>query len=126
MAKRTVIEMPGLAHGVPIPNGAKIGNLVFSSAISGKNAETGKVPENPDEQAEVLFRNIHKFMELAGGTPENIGHMTVFLKDEKDRESINKAWLKMFPDPHSRPARHALKSELRGGLLFQIEIIAVL
>jgi 2-iminobutanoate/2-iminopropanoate deaminase len=126
MAKRTVIEMPGLAHGVPIPNGAKIGNLVFSSAISGKNAETGKVPENPDEQAEVLFRNIHKFMELAGGTPENIGHMTVFLKDEKDRESINKAWLKMFPDGHNRPARHALKAELRGGLLFQIEIIAVL
>jgi 2-iminobutanoate/2-iminopropanoate deaminase len=126
MAKRTVIEMPGLAHGVPIPNGAKIGNLVFSSAISGKNAETGKVPENPDEQAEVLFRNIHKFMELAGGTPENIGHMTVYLKDEKDRESINKAWLKMFPDQHNRPARHALKAELRGGLLFQIEIIAVL
>jgi 2-iminobutanoate/2-iminopropanoate deaminase len=126
MAKRTVIEMPGLAHGVPIPNGAKIGNVVFSSAISGKNAETGKVPENPDEQAEVLFRNIHKFMELAGGTPENIGHMTVYLKDEKDRESINKAWLKMFPDEHNRPARHALKAELRGGLLFQIEIIAVL
>ena len=126
MAKRTVIEIPGLAHGVPIPNGAKIGNMVFSSAISGKNAETGKVPENPDEQAEVLFRNIHKFMELAGGTPENIGHMTVFLKDEKDRESINKAWLKMFPDEHNRPARHALKAELRGGLLFQVEILAVL
>jgi len=126
MAKRTVIEMPGLAHGVPIPNGAKIGNVAFSSAISGKNAETGKVPENPDEQAEVLFRNIHKFMELAGGTPENIGHMTVYLKDEKDRESINKAWLKMFPDEHNRPARHALKAELRGGLLFQIELIAVL
>lgn len=126
MAKRTVIEMPGLSHGAPIPNGVKIGNVVFSSAISGKNAETGKVPENPDEQAEVLFRNIHKFMELAGGTPENIGHMTVYLKDEKDRESINKAWLKMFPDEHNRPARHALKAELRGGLLFQIELIAVL
>jgi len=126
MAKRTVIEMPGLSHGVPIPNGAKIGNLVFSSAFSGKNPETGKVPENPDEQAEQLFRNIQKFMELAGGTPENIGHMTVYLQDEKHRESINKAWLKMFPDAHSRPARHALKVELRGGLLFQIELIAVL
>jgi len=126
MAKRTVIEMPGLSHGVPIPNGAKIGNIVFSSAFSGKNPETGKVPENPDEQAEQLFRNIQGFMEKAGGTPENIGHMTVYLQDEKHRESINKAWNKMFPDAHNRPARHALKAELRGGLLFQIELIAVL
>ena len=54
-------------------------------------------------QAEVLFRNIHKFMELAGGTPENIAHMTVFLQDEKHRESINKAWIKMFPDETNAP-----------------------
>ena len=126
MAKRTVIEMPGLSHAAPIPNGAKIGNMVFSSAISGKDTATGKVPAYADEQAEVLFQNIRKFMELAGGTPENIAHMTVFLKDEKDRESINKAWNKMFPDEHNRPARHALKADIRGGLLFQVELIAVL
>ena len=126
MAKRTVIEIPGLAHAVPIPNGAKIGNMVFSSAISGKNTETGKLPPDPDQQAEVLFRNIEKFMQLAGGTPENIGHMTVFLRDEKYRDSINKAWLKMFPDEHNRPARHAVKADLRGEVLFQVEMIAVL
>jgi len=126
MAKRTVIEIPGLAHAVPIPNGAKIGNMVFSSAISGKNTETGKLPPDPDEQAEVLFRNIEKFMQLAGGTPENIGHMTVFLRDEKYRDSMNKAWLKMFPDEHNRPARHAVKADLRGEVLFQVELIAVL
>ncbi len=126
MAKRTVIEMAGLSHGAPIPNGAKIGNLVFSSAISGKDTQTGKVPQDPDEQAEVLFRNIRKFMELAGGTPEDIGHVTVFLKDEKYRESINKEWVKMFPDEHNRPARHAVTGDLRGQMLFQVELIAVL
>ena len=126
MAKRTVIEIPGLAHGVPIPNGAKIGNMIFSSAISGKDTETGKLPADPDEQAEVMFRNLRKFMELAGGTPENIGKMTVFLRDEKYRDSVNKAWLKMFPDEHNRPARHAVKADLRGEVLFQIEVTAVL
>ena len=126
MAKRTVIEMPGLSHAAPIPNGAKIGNMVFSSAISGKDTATDKVPADADEQAEALFKNIRKFMELAGGTPENIAHMTVFLKDEKDRDSINKAWNKMFPDEHNRPARHAIKADIRGGLLFQVELIAVL
>ena len=88
MAKRSVIEIKGLSHNAPIPLGAKIGNMVFSSGISGKDTETEKLPQDPDQQAEVLFRNIRKFMELAGGTPENIGHMTVFLKEEKYRESI--------------------------------------
>jgi hypothetical protein len=32
----------------------------------------------------------------------------------------------MFPDEHDRPARHAVKAELRGEMLFQIQIIAVL
>ncbi len=38
MAKlREVISIPGMPHGAPIPNGAKIGNMVFSSAISVEN-----------------------------------------------------------------------------------------
>ena len=65
-------------------------------------------------------------METAGGTTDNIAHMKVYLKDEKYREAVNKAWEKMFPDEHDRPARHALKVELRGDMLFQIEVVAVL
>jgi len=52
--------------------------------------------------------------------------MKVYLKEEKYRDSVNKAWVKMFPDEHDRPARHALKVDLRGEVLFQIEVIAVL
>jgi len=126
MAKRRTIHVKGMEHGAPIPNGAVIGNLVFSSAISGKDARTGVLPTEPEEQAEAMFRNLRLFMEAAGGTPDNIAHMTVFLKEEKYREAVNKAWLKMFPDEHDRPARHALKAELRGDVLFQIEVIALL
>ena len=126
MGKRQSIHIKGMEHGAPIPNGAVIGNMVFSSAISGKDAKTGVLSSDSDEQAEAMFRNLALFMESAGGTPANIAHMTVFLKEEKYRDSVNRAWLKMFPDEHDRPARHALKAELRGQFLFQIEIIAVL
>ncbi|HZA56052.1 MAG TPA: RidA family protein [Candidatus Udaeobacter sp.] len=126
MGKRQSIHIKGMEHGAPIPNGAVIGNMVFSSAISGKDAKTDVLSSDPDEQAEAMFRNLALFMESAGGTPANIAHMTVFLKEEKYRDSVNRAWLKMFPDEHDRPARHALKAELRGQFLFQIEIIAVL
>lgn len=126
MAKRKIIEIEGLKHQAPIPNGTAIGNLVFSSAISGKDPKTAVVPSDPDQQAEVLFQNLRTFMEKAGGGPDNIAHMTVFLKEERYRESINKAWLKMFPNEDDRPARHAVKAELRGEFLFQIDVIAVL
>lgn len=126
MARRKSIHIKGMEHGAPIPNGAVIGNVVFSSAISGKDAKTGVMSPNPDEQAEAMFRNLQLFMEIVGGTPDNIGHMTVYLKEEKYRDSVNKVWLKMFPDEHDRPARHALKAELRGEMLMQIEVIAVL
>jgi 2-iminobutanoate/2-iminopropanoate deaminase len=126
MAQRKSIHVEGMEHGAPIPNGAMIGNMIFSSAISGKDAKTGVLSPEPDEQAEAMFRNLRLFMEKAGGKADNIAHMTVFLKEEKYRDSVNKAWLKMFPDAHDRPARHALKVELRGEILFQIEVIAVL
>jgi 2-iminobutanoate/2-iminopropanoate deaminase len=125
MAKRKSIHIKGMEHGAPIPNGAVIGNIVFSSAISGKDAKTGVLSSQPDEQAEAKFRNLRLFLEEAGATPDSIGYMTVFLKEEKYRDAVNKAWIKMFPDEHDRPARHALKAELRGEILFQVQIIAV-
>jgi len=106
--------------------GAAIGNIVFSSAISGRDPKTDVLPGDPDKQAEVLFRNISSFMERAGGTTDDIVRMTVYLKEERYRESINKEWLKMFPDEKDRPARHAIRVDVRGEVLFQIEIIAVI
>lgn len=126
MAKRKSIHIEGMEHGAPIPNGVVIGNMIFSSAISGKDGKTGVLSSDPDEQADAMFRNLRLFMETAGGTPENIAYMKVYLKEEKLRDSVNKAWVKMFPDEHDRPARHAMKTELRGNNLFQIEVIAVL
>ena len=73
-----------------------------------------------------MFRNLELFMESVGGTPANIGYMKVYLKDEKYRDNVNGPWVKMFPDEHDRPARHAMKVDLRGKNLFQIEVIAVL
>ena len=126
MAKRKSIHIEGMEHGAPLPNGAVIGPLVFSSAISGKDAKTGVLSNDPVTQADAMFRNLRLFMEKVGGTPDNIAHVKVYVKDEKYRDAVNQSWVEMFPDEHDRPARHALKVELRGDVLFQIEVVAVL
>ena len=126
MAKRKSLHIKGMEHAAPIPNGTVVGNMFFSSAISGKDAKTGVLSSNPDEQAEAMFRNLRLFLESAGASPDNVGYMKLYLKEEKYRDAVNKAWIKMFPDEHDRPARHATKVEMRGDNLFQIEVIGVL
>lgn len=112
-------------HRAPIPAGAKVGNIVMSSPISGRELETDRLPEDPDEQAAVLFQNIRAFMKAAGGTPENIVRITLFFKDIKYRENVNKEWLKLYPDENRRPSRHAIVGDPRGAGLFQAEVMAV-
>jgi len=103
MAKRKSIHINGMGHGAPIPNGAVVGNMVFSSAISGKDAKTGVMSPNPDEQAEAMFRNLQLFMESVGGTPDNIGYMKVYLKEEKYRDSATMPGSRCFPTNTTGP-----------------------
>lgn len=127
MSERQSIDIPGVAHGkAPIPMGAKIGNLICSSGIMGKDAATGKLPEDPHQEIGCLYRNIRSFMEQAGGTTDHIIKMSVFLKDNAYKEAFNEEWLRMFPDPHSRPARHIMVIDLPGGMRAQVELTAVL
>ena len=100
--------------------------MVFSSGIMGRDTATNSIPEDPAAQAAALFNNLRTFMEQAGGSPDDIAYVKVYLADEKHRDAINKEWLEMFPDEHSRPARHALPATIRGGYYFQLEIVAVL
>ncbi|WP_067933333.1 RidA family protein [Alicyclobacillus kakegawensis] len=127
MGRRQSIEIPGVNHGsTPIPQGAKLDGIVFSSAISGADPETGKIPEDPERQVQLAFANVRRFMEICGGTTEDIGRVTVYLAEERYRDLVNVEWVKMFPDASNRPARHSIVSQLRGGAVVQLELIAVL
>lgn len=126
MAKRKVLKAGLPHHRNPIPTAVKIGQMVFSSAIPGQDPKTHTTPPEPERQVELAFENIRRVMEEAGGTTDDIAKVTVFLKDMKYREHVNKEWLKMFPDEDNRPVRHAIKADLPGELAVQLEIIAVL
>lgn len=119
------INIPNVEHTAPIPMGARVGNMVFSSGIMGANPQTGEIPDDPAQQAEFAFQNLRTFLQLAGVTPEQVGHVTVYVKDNKYREFINKPWSELYPDPEKRPARHAVQTDLARNMLLQLEIIAV-
>lgn len=115
-----------MQHNAPIPMGVKIGGFLFSSGISGKDPSADRLPDDPARQAELMFTNMRTLLERAGGTLDDVAHVTVYVKDDAYREHLNREWLAAFPDSDDRPARHTLRWDLPGGMLLQCELIAVL
>jgi 2-iminobutanoate/2-iminopropanoate deaminase len=120
------LEVPGLAHNAPIPLGAKVGNLICSSGIGGKDPATGQLPPDAASQARLAFDNMQRLLEAGGATLADVAKLTVYAKDNSVREAINAEWLRCFPDPADRPARHILIQDLQHGMWLQLEFIALM
>ena len=113
-------------HKQPIPTVTRVGNIIFSSAISGMDLATGETPSDPERQIANAFANLKASVEEVGGTVGDIGKMTVFLADRNMREIVNKHWLAMFPEEHDRPVRHTLGAPGASDFIIQIEFVAVI
>jgi 2-iminobutanoate/2-iminopropanoate deaminase len=124
--RRLSIEVSGVSHGAaPIPMGARVGNTLYSSGIPGIDPSTGKLAADAASQARFAFEHMRSLLDEGGASLQDVVRMTVYLKDGTAREHINAEWLKCFPDPHDRPARHTLMYDLQGGMLLQLEVIAI-
>jgi 2-iminobutanoate/2-iminopropanoate deaminase len=127
MEQRQSINVPGARHVNPIPSACRRGPFVVTGAISGADAETGKVDSDLDVQCRTMFANVRRVIEAAGGTPEDIVKMNVWITDRALRPILNKHWVDIFPDPGSRPARHTMTSgDLAAPMQIQCDLLAVL
>lgn len=124
--KREVLEVEGVEHVAPTPMGVKLGNMIFSSAIMGKDPATGEIPDDVDKELEFVFKNMETLLKKGGGSTDNIGHINYFVSTKEIRPKINEHWLSMFPDENNRPVRHVLKIEMPKGVNLQARFIAVL
>ena len=120
------LEVSGLSHNAPIPLGARVGNVICSSGISGKDSATGVLPPDPATQARLAFANMRSLLHAGGATLTDVVKLTIYVKDNTVREAINTEWLICFPDPRDRPARHILINDLQHGMWLQLEIMAVI
>lgn len=119
------LHVAGVDHGAtPIPLGARVGPLLHSSGISGKDPETSKVPEDAARQVALAFANLRALLAAGGAKLSDVVKVTVYLKDLHHREHVNREWVAMFPDADDRPARHVLKHDLQGGMQIQLEVMA--
>jgi enamine deaminase RidA (YjgF/YER057c/UK114 family) len=124
MKRRTSIHIAGFKHVNPIPNAARIGNMLMSGVIVGMDSD-GSLPSDITRQCSNMFAHIRSIVEQAGGTTEDILKITVWMKDPTQRGVLNDEWLKMFPDENNRPARHTMLAA-GGPALIQCDITAVI
>ena len=125
MSKRRSFEVAGIEHENPIPAATRIGSLVMSSGIFPRDPATGKAPDGLEEQCAVVFANIRRVIESAGGTTDDIIKITVWLKDPADRKALNAEWVKMFPEPEHRPARMVMPNAGDSDALILCDVTAV-
>lgn len=126
MTGRVSISMPGFGHDNPVPVASRIGPFLFSGVLTGRDPETAAMPPGLDAQCANLFSHVRRLMDAAGGSTDHIAKMTFHLIDYRDREALNREWTAMFPDPESRPARHAVAATLDGGARIHCDLVAVL
>jgi len=122
---RRSIYVDEIAHQSPIPNASRIGNIIVSGLIRGADPATGRLADTLEQQCAFMFRHMREAVEAGGATVEDIIKVTVWMK-ELTRKPINDEWVKMFPDPASRPARQVMEVPMEPGVLIQCDFMAII
>lgn len=122
---RRSIYVDEIAHGSPIPNASRIGNVLVSGLIRGFDPATHKLAGTIEQQCVFMFQNMRKCAEAGGATLDDIVKVTVWV-GKLERKLINEEWVKVFPDPQSRPARQVMEVPMEQGVFIQCDFMAVI
>lgn len=124
--QRTSVYAAGFAHANPVPAACRKGPFLFSGVITGRDQRDRSLPATVEEQTTLLFEAVRAVVQAGGGTTDDIVKMTFWLADLGDRAALNREWEALFPDPASRPTRHAIQGALEAGKLIECDFVAVL
>jgi len=121
---REAVWLPTFAHANPIPTASRVGPLLASGALTGRDPRTGEMPAGLDAQIDNVFAHITALMDAAGSSTDAIVKLTFHLVDYRDRAALNRAWTTMFPEPSAMPARQVFSATLDGGALVHADLLA--
>ncbi|HMB23709.1 MAG TPA: Rid family hydrolase [Anaerolineales bacterium] len=105
---------------------AKVGQFITIGGTAGVDPATGQLA-GPDvySQAKQILKSFHVMLQSVDSDLEHIIHVNVFLKDMRDFEEMNRAYVEMLGD--HRPARTVIGvAELpKPGVLLTMNLTAV-
>jgi 2-iminobutanoate/2-iminopropanoate deaminase len=126
-ATRRAFDGPA-AGANPETAAVRLGDLVFSSSISGIEPGTGELVANPQAQVRQAFANMQALLREAGGSLDDVAHLLISVRDLADNEDVLAAFLEAFPRDGDRTARkNVYDDQLKGtSTVAQLQFIGVL
>lgn len=118
--RRQRIEVEGLAHRDPLPNGVRIGDYVFSSVIVPQDLATARTVEGPQAQTDQCFQNMYTFMERAGGSVGDVVLQWVYLNDFTYQPYMVDVYLKAWPVGGYQAARKTFRYPMNAQIQLQV------
>ena len=123
--ERKVIQTPEApTTGLPLSHAIKIGHLIFTSGMIARDPITGDfIGGDIERQTERVLLNLKAVLEAAGSSLDKVVKVTVFLKDMRDFDGMNKVYRKFFPE--APPARSTVEvSKLGVDARVEMEMVA--
>jgi len=103
------------------------GDLVFVTAQTGRNNETGKLEEGLEAQTRRMLENVEAILNAAGCSPADIVKSTLLLADIKDFKAVDAIYAAWLPGLGitALPVRTAFQvAALPAGALVMLDVIA--
>ena len=105
----------------------RTGDLVFVTAQTGRDPETGKLPDGLEAQTRQMLSNIDAILNAAGCSPADIVKVTLLLVDIKDFKAVDQIYAAWLPGygVTPLPTRTAFQAAaLPAGALVMLEVVA--
>ena len=124
MPKRVIHTDKVPAARVPLSQGIKVGDWVFTSGQLGNDPRTGKLADGGIKaETRQVCEHLKAILEAAGSSLDKVVKVTIYMADLKELMDMNEVFSQYFPkDP---PARTTFQcAGLVGGARVEIEAIA--
>ena len=124
----TMAEAAGTEGRTRAPGGIRVGNLYFSSGLTGVRPEARKDPlafgGDIKEQTERTLNQHKENLEKMGSSLENVIKVVVYLADVKtEKNAMNEVYAQYFPK--DAPARSAIGAQFPDAATrLEIELVA--
>lgn len=105
----------------------RTGDLIFVTAQTGRDPDTGKLEEDLEAQTRRMFSNLDAILNAAGCSPADIVKVTLLLADIKDFKAVDQIYSAWLPGlgVTPLPARTAFAAAaLPAGALVMMDIVA--
>jgi 2-iminobutanoate/2-iminopropanoate deaminase len=108
----------------PYTPAVAVGDQVFVSGQGPIDPQTGRISgQTLEEQVELTLNNVKRVLESARCSMEDCVKITAYLANMADFDRYNVIYRKFFTT--LRPARTTVEAKLWGGILIEIDAIAI-